>query len=290
MPTRRQVLTTAVAGLAAASVLGSGIGYYTFYIEPHWVQETHLPMPLRRLPADLEGRTLVQLSDIHVGRKVSDAYILKVFDRVRALKPDLVVFTGDFVSHYRHIVDQAASVYRHIPRGRLATVGALGNHDYGHRAADIVLGHRLQDVFEQSGITVLKNRAIDVEGLQLIGLDDRWGPFFDPVPIMTTVEPGSPAIVLSHNPDTADIPFWGAFDGWILAGHTHGGQCKPPFFRPPLLPVKNRDYVAGQYALSGNRTMYINRGIGHLIQARFNARPEITVFTLERAPASDAIA
>jgi predicted MPP superfamily phosphohydrolase len=290
MPTRRQVLTTAAAGLAAASVLGAGTCYYTFYIEPHWVQETRLPMQVRRLPPDLEGRTLVQLSDIHVGRRVSDDYVLKVFERVRALQPDIVVITGDFVSDYRHIVDQAANVYRHVPKGRLATIGALGNHDYGHRAADIILGHRLQDVFEQSGITVLKNQAIDVEGLELIGLDDLWGPFFDPVPIMTTVEAGSPTIVLSHNPDTADIPFWGDFDGWILAGHTHGGQCKPPFFRPPLLPVKNRNYVTGRYALSGNRTMYINRGIGHLIQARFNARPEITVFTLERAPASGAIA
>ena len=289
MPTRRQLLTSAVAGLASASFLGAGTCYYTLFIEPHWIKETRLSMPVRRLPPDLEGRILVQLSDIHVGRKVSDDYVLKVFDRVRALKPDIVVITGDFVSHHRHIVDQATKVYRHIPQGSLATIGALGNHDYGHRAADIVLGHRLQDVFEQSGITVLRNQSIDVEGLTLIGLDDRWGPFFNPVPVMTKVEANSPTIVLSHNPDTADLSVWGAFDGWILAGHTHGGQCKPPFFQPPLLPVKNKNYVAGRYALSGDRTMYINRGIGHLIQARFNARPEITVFTMVRAPASNVV-
>ncbi|MDH3665200.1 MAG: metallophosphoesterase [Alphaproteobacteria bacterium] len=283
MASRRQVLMTA-AGFAAASALGVGTGYYTFYIEPHWVEEVHLKMPVKNLPPDLKGRTLVQLSDIHVGRKVDDDYVLKVFDRVRALNPDIVTITGDFVSHHRRIVDQAAQIYRHMPQGRLATVGILGNHDYGSYSADVGLGHLLHGIFDDAGMTVLKNQAIDIHGLQLIGLDDRWGPFFDPAPVMATVEAGAPTIVLSHNPDTADMPFWGAFDGWILAGHTHGGQCKPPFFRPPLLPVYNKSYVAGSYDLSGDRTLYINRGIGHLIQARFNVRPEITVFSLTNKP------
>ena len=283
MPTRRNVLTAA-AGVAAMAALGVGTGYYTFYIEPHWVQEVHLKMPVKNLPPDLKGRKLVQLSDIHVGRKVDDDYVLKVFERVQALDPDIIVITGDFVSHYRRIVDHAARIYRHLPRGKLATVGILGNHDYGSYSADVRLGHTLHNIFDQAGMTVLKNQMIDVEGLRLIGLDDRWGPFFDPAPIMATVEAGDPAIVLSHNPDTADMPFWGAFDGWILAGHTHGGQCKPPFFRPPLLPVYNKNYVAGSYELSGDRTLYINRGVGHLLQARFNVRPEITVFTLTNEP------
>lgn len=282
MPTRRQMLTTA-AGFAAASALGVGTGYYTFYVEPHWVEEVHVPMPVKALPPDLEGRTLVQLSDIHVGRRVDDDYVLNVFDRVRALAPDIVVITGDFVSHYNRIVDQAARIYPRLPRGKLATVGILGNHDYGDYARDVSLGYALHNLFADAGMTVLKNQAMDVEGLRIIGLDDRWGPFFDPGPVMNTVEPGSPTIVLSHNPDTADMPFWGGFDGWILAGHTHGGQCKAPFFRPPLLPVYNKNYVAGRYDLSGDRTLYINRGVGHLIQARFNVRPEITVFSLRRA-------
>ena len=65
-----------------------------------------------------------------------------------------------------------------------------------------------------------------------------------------------------------------------VAGHTHGGQCKPPFLAPPLLPVRNRHYSSGKIALSGGRRMYISRGVGHLMRVRFNARPEITVFKL----------
>ena len=73
--------------------------------------------------------------------------------------------------------------------------------------------------------------------------------------------------------------------GWVLAGHTHGGQCKPPFLRPPALPVRNKRYSAGAIDAGNGRTLYINRGLGHLIRVRFNVRPEITLFTLRRADA-----
>jgi hypothetical protein len=70
------------------------------------------------------------------------------------------------------------------------------------------------------------------------------------------------------------------FVGW--AGHTHGGQCKPPFLPPPMLPVKNKRYTAGKFELANDRTLYINRALGHLWQVRFNVRPEITFFELEK--------
>ena len=74
-----------------------------------------------------------------------------------------------------------------------------------------------------------------------------------------------------------------AIEGWILSGHTHGGQCKPPFLPPPLLPVRNRRYTSGEIDATGGRRLYISRGVGHTMMVRFNARPEVTVFTLQRA-------
>jgi predicted MPP superfamily phosphohydrolase len=91
-----------------------------------------------------------------------------------------------------------------------------------------------------------------------------------------------PAIVLSHNPDTVDLPVWDGYEGWILSGHTHGGQCKAPFLPPPLLPVRNRLYTSGEFSLTGNRRLYISRGVGHLIRIRMNVRPEVTLFELQR--------
>ncbi|HMO86864.1 MAG TPA: hypothetical protein PKC18_18290, partial [Lacipirellulaceae bacterium] len=56
---------------------------------------------------------------------------------------------------------------------------------------------------------------------------------------------------------------------------------------PPLLPVSNRRYVAGEYELAPGRRLYINRGLGYLRRVRFNCRPEITLFTLMREDATD---
>jgi hypothetical protein len=67
----------------------------------------------------------------------------------------------------------------------------------------------------------------------------------------------------------------------MLSGHTHGGQCKPPFLPPPLLPVRNKRYTSGEFDLGNGRSMYINRGLGYLRRVRFNARPEITAFRMK---------
>jgi hypothetical protein len=79
---------------------------------------------------------------------------------------------------------------------------------------------------------------------------------------------------------------WRGFRGWILSGHTHGGQVRLWPFAPPFLPVRNRRYAAGAVRLAGDRWLYVNRGVGHLVPLRFGVRPEITVFTLTSAGAA----
>jgi predicted MPP superfamily phosphohydrolase len=103
--------------------------------------------------------------------------------------------------------------------------------------------------------------------------------------MLAQLDSARPAIALCHNPDGADHPWLANFRGWMLSGHTHGGQCKAPFMQPPLVPVKNKRYVAGEYELTDSRRLYINRGLGYIERLRFNARPEITAFTLEQAEA-----
>ena len=281
MLSRRRLLQ---AG-GAAAVAAAATGLYAWRIEPHWVEVTRRPLPVRGLPDKLAGRTLVQLSDLHVGPRVDDDYLLHCFEVVRALAPDLVVMTGDLISYAPGIMRQAERVYAALPRGRLGTFGSFGNHDYGERWQELGVATALQDLLARHGLQVLRNEAADVGGLRLIGLEDLWSPGFDPAPALAALPAGAPAIVLSHNPDAADEAVWGAFAGWILAGHTHGGQCRPPFLPPPLVPVRNKRYTAGRFDLAGNRHLYINRGLGHLFRVRLNVRPEIAVFTLQAAEA-----
>jgi uncharacterized protein len=270
---RRAFLRAAGATLCAAG----GTGLYAWRIEPHWLELVRRPLPIDRLPASLVGRTLVQISDVHVD------YVRSAFRRVADLRPDIVVMTGDFISYDPFVLGRMADVYRHFPAGRKATLAILGNHDYGQNWAHPEVAAKVVETVTPFGITVLRNQIHEVEGLQVAGLDDWWAHAFDAPAVLARLDAGRPAIVLSHNPDTVDQPVWGRFQGWILSGHTHGGQCKPPFLPPPLVPVQNRRYTAGEFALEGNRRLYINRGVGHLLRVRFNVRPEVTVHELRTA-------
>src|SRR5712664_2858885 len=95
MTTRRQALQ----GMGAAGMGALMVGLYTWRVEPHWLEFTHAALSITGLPRELEGRTLAQLSDLHVGPKVDDDYILESFRRVQQLAPDIVVYTGDWITY-----------------------------------------------------------------------------------------------------------------------------------------------------------------------------------------------
>jgi uncharacterized protein len=277
--TRRRFLkamaTTAGAGLLA--------GLYTWQYEPHWLEVVQRPLPLPRLPQAWHGARLVQLSDLHIGPQVDESYLQSTFEQVRDLKPDLVVYTGDFVSHDSDTFARAERMFRYLPLGSRATLGVLGNHDYGYGWREPEVAARLSAIAGSVGVSILRNEVVDVDGLQIAGLDDVWARHFSAEQAFTDIDSATVSLALSHNPDSVDKPGWGEFQGWVLAGHTHGGQCKPPFLPPPMLPVKNRRYTAGAFELSAGRSLYISRGVGHTLQVRFNVRPEITVFDLQSA-------
>lgn len=277
--TRRRFLRASgvMVGAAAAT------GLYAWRIEPHWVEFVRRRLPIANLPLALVGRTLVQISDIHVGPRVDDGYVIETFRRVAAHRPDIVVLTGDLISHTTTVFEQVAAVYRHLPTGTMATLAVLGNHDYGRNWSQPRIAGQVIEAVAPFGVSVLRNDIRDVEGLQIVGLDDLWAQAFNPSAALDRLVRGRAAIALSHNPDTADLPVWGDFQGWILSGHTHGGQCKPPFLPPPLIPVQNSRYTSGEFALSGNRRLYINRGVGYLLRVRINVRPEVTIHELVRA-------
>jgi predicted MPP superfamily phosphohydrolase len=279
---RRQFLRWSAAATATAAF---GVGGYTWQVEPHWVEVVERELPVDGLPPKLAGARLVQISDLHVGPRVSDEYLIDCLRRVADLRPDLLAITGDLLT-YSHPAGEAQyarlrRVLSHLPHGRLGTVGILGNHDYGRAWSEPAVAARVAEEAERAGIQLLRNACATIHGLDFVGVDDLWARRTDPR-LALEQRRGEAAIVLCHNPDALDVLDWSGFRGWILAGHTHGGQCKPPFLPPPLLPVRNRRYTAGEIPLADGRRLYINRGLGHLLQVRFNARPEITAFTLRQ--------
>lgn len=270
-----------LGALAAAPVAGV---LYGCGIEPRWVEHVRRTLPIAGLTAALADRTLVQLSDLHVGPHVGESYLRRVFDGVTAMAPEIVVYTGDFVTYEgARTLAQLAEITTALPRGSLGTFAVLGNHDYGAAWAEPEVAERIVEMLEAVGCVVLRNEIAHVAGLAVIGLDDLWAKRCQPERVFSKAGAKSAALVLSHNPDSCDEAGWGDYRGWVLCGHTHGGQCRAPFFRPPFNPVKNKRYVAGEVMHPSGRRLYINRGVGHLHHVRFNARPEVMVFTLVAA-------
>ena len=253
-------------------------------MEPHWLEIVRRDLPIAKLPPALNGATLAQISDLHVCSYVDDAYLMESLERAKSLRPDFVVFTGDFVTweHDRPEsakIPQLQRVLTRFPHGRLATLAICGNHDYGETWKDGRIAEVITSIAAGAGITVLRNRVATVNELDFIGIDDLWSGRADTRAAFAQ-RSSDAAIAMCHNPDAQDDLSWEGYSGWVLAGHTHGGQVKPPFLPPPVLPVKNKRYTSGEIIVDNTRRLYISRGVGHLYQVRFNVRPEITLFTL----------
>ncbi len=278
---RRKFLKYSLFGIAGASVAG---GIYIWQIEPFRLEFVNVKMPIKNLPDELVGKTLMQISDIHIGKRFDYNYILESFRKAKQFNPDFVVYTGDYLTLHKGKVlyNELDEVFNESVRGKFGTIAILGNHDYGEDWADQKVADEVSELITRKGITLLKNQRTEIEGLNFTGLDDYWGLNFKPVEILEGIEKSKANIVLCHNPDVCDLDVWNGYNSWILSGHTHGGQCRPPFLDPPVLPVKNKNYSSGKIDISDGRTLYINRALGHMIQVRFNVRPEITLFTLEK--------
>lgn len=281
---RRQFLKYSAAALGAVALSS----YAAWKFSLHHLEVVDVQLPIDRLPVSLDGARLVQLSDLHIGPEVDDNYVLRAFRMANELKPDILAFTGDFVSwRGPQQLQQLERAMQEMPKARIASVAILGNHDYGHRWREPAVAEDIVKTVSNHGVRFMRNSAISIEGLNLIGVDDLWSG-------MTNVETarlrsreiapgGAPELVLCHNPDVADQRVWEGYRGWMLSGHTHGGQCKPPFMAPPLLPIQNKAYAAGEVKTRDGRTVYINRGVGHTLPIRVNVRPEITSYRLVRA-------
>jgi len=266
------------------SVLGIGsflTGLYSSQIEPNWLEFTKHKMAIKKLPIHLEGKTIMQISDIHASERVGAEFIIKSLIKAKQYQPDFVFYTGDFIScKSEKDYSILETTLPYFVKGKLGTLGVLGNHDYGENYNSEVLASRVCKSLKENDIEVLRNENKKIAGLNIIGIDDYWSTNFYPDKAMLNFNKEEATLVLCHNPDTCDLDIWNNYNGWILSGHTHGGQCKAPFLPPFILPVKNKKYTSGKINLANNRTLYINRALGHSFKLRFNVRPEISIFKL----------
>ncbi|OGO40722.1 MAG: hypothetical protein A2Z04_00920 [Chloroflexi bacterium RBG_16_57_9] len=262
------------AGLGAMAALAAA---YTAVNKTELVRVEHLTLPFPNLPEGLEGLTIAQLSDLHLGWFDSITAIHRGIDLALAQRPDVIVLTGDFV--HRPRPDQAQRCAKVIGRLRapLGVYAIFGNHD--HYGDARVVERPLRDV----GIDVLRNehRRITVDGahLWLLGLDDAREGWGDWPRMLRGVPPEGFKVLLAHEPDLADTSAHLGID-LQLSGHTHGGQVCLPGLPQVWLPTYGRRYRSGLYRV-GPMWLYTNRGLGSAIPPlRINCPPEVTIIRL----------
>jgi hypothetical protein len=249
---RRKFLATAM--LAAPFALAGDARF----VEPDWLKVRQV-----RPGGDLVGCRLVQFSDVH--HKGDRAYLQSVVDTINGLHPDFVCFTGDIIER-RGFLPEALELFSQI---KSPLFGVPGNHDYWSGASFVTIGK----CFAATGGAWLLNEHRRVAGgkINLIGLAGTY-PHEIPVPI-----PGQKNILLMHYPNWAKSLYGNRYD-LLLAGHSHGGQVRIPFYGAPFLPFGVDEYDLGLFQTPAG-PLYVNPGIGYIYEynVRFNCRPEITV-------------
>ncbi len=277
---RRRALAIAGKTLIAAPI--ATVGYGALIERTNFeVRETDLP--LAALPGDLDGRRILQLSDIHLSAFLSERELARMIGAACELRPHIVFATGDFISTFG---DPLEACMRQLARVKsdAGMFGCLGNHErYAgvEEEATMLAGHY--------GIRVLRGESCRLRFggsvLNLAGVD--YQAFSQKKHYLSDaeglVEPGAYNVLLSHNPDVFPVAARLGF-GLVLAGHTHGGQVNVEILDQSLNPARfYTPYVRGLYRI-GPAAEYVTRGIGTVgIPVRLGAPPEITLIRLRKA-------
>jgi len=257
---------TVTAFLMAAVVVGSGCIFYGFFIEPQRLVVTHYTVATPKLPKGARIR-IVHIADLHT--RTEGVRERKLPGLVAALEPDLILHTGDFFSK----TDASASAVEKLLRSLQAPQFAcMGNLD-GYADFDGVL--------KRAGAVALDGAAQSVTvgayTLSLTGFPSGAVPLMHRA--LQTLSADTFNIVLYHHPD--GFPeIWNTNADLMLAGHTHGGQVRLPFYGALVtLDRYGKRFEYGRYTEEG-KTLIVSRGIGcepGLPELRFLCAPEVVV-------------
>jgi predicted MPP superfamily phosphohydrolase len=240
------------------------------------IREVRVTLP--RLPHELDGIKILQLSDLHVGPSLGQEFVKHVVELTNADQPDVIAITGDLVdgavSELRHLIEPFAQL-----KARYGVYFVTGNHEYysGVEAWCTFL--------QELGVRVLRNERVSIgsaaASFDLAGIDDYSASHFGPgqgpdlAHALRGRDPSRELVLLAHQP-RAIHEAERAGVGLQLSGHTHGGQIWPFGFLVKL----QQPAVAGLRRI-GDAFLYVSRGTGYWgPPMRLGAPSEITRLVL----------
>lgn len=278
-PGRRLLIQRAI-GFTALGASGL-LGVFSLWNGLRQVTVKPLTVRLNRLPKSLDGLKIVQISDLHIGPLIDGEWLRQIVDKVNALKPDIIVVTGDLadgsVEKLGHLVAPIADL-----TAPLGVYFITGNHEY-YYGVEPWCAH-----IASLGLRVLRNERVSIvsgaqrDSFDLAGVDD-WssrrfsgqGP--DLPKALAGRDPDKALVLLAHQPVAIDEASAHGVD-FQLSGHTHGGQIWPFNYVVYL----QQPYVKGFHRHLGTATqIYVSSGTGFWgPPMRFGTSSEITNITL----------
>lgn len=278
-PDRRVFLARAAAGTAlVASAASISAGMVSARGEHEIVT---VEIPIKRLPKGLDGFSIVQLTDLHVGVTIDAEFVRRVVERANAQKPDMIVLTGDIVDGSVDSLREDAAPLGDL-RAPHGVFGVTGNHEY-YSGADPWIAE-----FTRLGVRYLRNEHVTItrgaDSFDLAGIDDhsahRWkghGPDLDKA--LAGRDPSRALVLLAHQPRQVRVACERDVD-LQLSGHTHGGQVWPWHY---IVKIQQGGLLGGLY-YEKDTALYVSRGCGYFgPPVRVGAPLEISKIVLRAA-------
>jgi uncharacterized protein len=220
-------------------------------------------VPVRGLDKDLDGYTIVHLSDMHIGAMTPKWWGQRWIDRANAESGDAVVVTGDMVTSGTAFHDDIAELIGNL-RGKDGVFVSMGNHDYFGE------GEPLIGLLIQKGARVLRNEGLVIDRTSdrgagarffLSAIDDTWTKRANLDRALEARPDGMTTVLLSHDPDRFPQAAKKGVD-LVLSGHTHGGQIAVPFIARHINASKLAHHFHLGIYKDGDATLYVHPGLG----------------------------
>jgi len=263
----------------AVVILALIFSAYGFW-NARFLQIKDMDVTIRNLPSSWKGKTIVQLSDVHLGHIYGRGFLQRLVSQVNALHPELILITGDLFDGMDGDLDALIAPLKGLRTAR-GVFFITGNHE-------TYLGlDRALAVVRQTHIRILDNEAVNLEGLQIVGLSypvrrtsgGAMGKLANATALITGLadfDKTKPSILMYHAPVNLDQARAAGIN-LQLSGHTHKGQIWPFGYFTRLIYGK---YHYGLHAI-GNFQIYTTNGVGSWgPPMRTSNTPEIPVFTL----------
>ena len=276
-------------GILILLIVGFITFLYALFIGSKGLKVKEYKIEIDNLPEEYHGLKIAHISDIHYDESISKKELKKVKDTVNALKPDIIVFTGDIATY--NLTNEEIEEVSKIMSEMEASIGKYaikGNHDYDFEKWELLFENcgftNLNDTYEV--IYQDENTPIVISGIStnLYGtknIKDKIEPIYEYLNSFSEGDLNMPAysILLLHEPDFIEEIDYNKFD-MVLSGHSHNGQVRLPLIGALYTPIGSKKYYDEYYKVD-NTDLYISSGIGTTyLNVRLFNKPSFNFYRL----------